>query len=590
MPNILNSERSPAARWNRGEPPPKPRPEIEVSLAESTNKFHQTQQSREVHRVSPTAERQHSSPDQQEADASDDEEPQGDNEDPKKSRKRIFSNRTKTGCHTCRGRKKKCDERKPICGNCERGKFNCQGYGPKPPNGTKVVAARHPNVQPKSFDASGGYYRSPTDEAGLSYSHWGRVSTADLPPPEHGRPQPDHGAGDPRYPLPSREEWHRHAWSGAHSTPSHSYDRFPPPDYSHGPYYTDRPPPPALPPPQRPAPPQISDPFAQYGPNELYHHPSIHRAPTIASSHSGSGLTHSSQQAAHLALTMAAFQPSEKDKMLRGQPFLHWLDNFLIGERDSCSIAIDCYNKGSKSDKGLSREAKAGLFAQVLDPGKRIHGGQRPPPQQSPGPVGSIKDHTIVESPFKCEYGYNIHLGYSSVLQAGCFLQDAADITIGDRVMIGPDVKVHTLTASIEIGSRKGSQGPVIAGAVLIEDDVFIGANSVILPYCTIGRGAVVGAGSVVTRVGVSAASGYLIIWLTGLQDVKENTVVAGNPAKFIRSINSSGGEGQVDRRHAYEIQERNERVQKRMIEYANSGFNKYSESDETDIVLWKSS
>lgn len=62
------------------------------------------------------------------------------------------------------------------------------------------------------------------------------------------------------------------------------------------------------------------------------------------------------------------------------------------------------------------------------------------------------------------------------------------------------------------------------------------------------------------------------------VQDVKENTVVAGNPAKFIRSISpGSAGESQSDRRHAYEIQERNERVKKRMVEYANAGFNRYS-------------
>ena len=65
---------------------------------------------------------------------------------------------------------------------------------------------------------------------------------------------------------------------------------------------------------------------------------------------------------------------------------------------------------------------------------------------------------------------------------------------------------------------------------------------------------------------------------------MKENTVVAGNPAKFIRSINDSGSSGvgledQLDCRHAYEIQERNERVRKRMVEYANSGFNHHSES-----------
>lgn len=79
---------------------------------------------------------------------------------------------------------------------------------------------------------------------------------------------------------------------------------------------------------------------------------------------------------------------------------------------------------------------------------------------------------------------------------------------------------------------------------------------------------------------------------LIALQDVKENTVVAGNPAKFIRSISptsaggvgggvlgSGVGEGQTDLRHAYEIQERNEKVKKRMVDYANAGFNRYSKS-----------
>ncbi|CAI4215083.1 unnamed protein product [Parascedosporium putredinis] len=50
--------------------------------------------------------------------------------DPKK-RKRNFSNRTKTGCMTCRKRKKKCDEQKPECINCLRGGFLCAGYPPQ---------------------------------------------------------------------------------------------------------------------------------------------------------------------------------------------------------------------------------------------------------------------------------------------------------------------------------------------------------------------------------------------------------------------------------------------------------------------------
>ncbi|KAF2085894.1 hypothetical protein K490DRAFT_67182 [Saccharata proteae CBS 121410] len=46
-------------------------------------------------------------------------------------RKRVFSNRTKTGCQTCRRRKKKCDEARPECQNCQRGGFVCGGYSNK---------------------------------------------------------------------------------------------------------------------------------------------------------------------------------------------------------------------------------------------------------------------------------------------------------------------------------------------------------------------------------------------------------------------------------------------------------------------------
>lgn len=50
----------------------------------------------------------------------------------KGGRKRQFVNRTKTGCGTCRRRKKKCDEAKPHCNNCLRGNFECAGYAENP--------------------------------------------------------------------------------------------------------------------------------------------------------------------------------------------------------------------------------------------------------------------------------------------------------------------------------------------------------------------------------------------------------------------------------------------------------------------------
>ena len=116
-------------------------------------------------------------------------------------------------------------------------------------------------------------------------------------------------------------------------------------------------------------------------------------------------------------------------------------------------------------------------------------------------PEGSIGYRVLVEAPFDCLYGYNINLGNEIVVHGNCFMQDAANISIGNRVIIGPDVKFYCLDIAVEAGKRSKTSHVVHAGAIKVEEDAYIGGNSVILPYRTIGKGAVVGAGSVVTRV-----------------------------------------------------------------------------------------
>ncbi|EME83996.1 uncharacterized protein MYCFIDRAFT_101699, partial [Pseudocercospora fijiensis CIRAD86] len=125
--------------------------------------------------------------------------------------------------------------------------------------------------------------------------------------------------------------------------------------------------------------------------------------------------------------------------------------------------------------------------------------------------------HSIVENPFNCDYGYNIILGNDVLVQKYCYFQDASKIIIGNRTIIGPNVRFCCMTASIDAEQRSGLRGDFMAGPIKVEEDVFIGADCIILPFRTIGKGAVVGAGSVVTR------------------DVKPYTVVAGNPAKPVR-------------------------------------------------------
>jgi len=98
-----------------------------------------------------------------------------------------------------------------------------------------------------------------------------------------------------------------------------------------------------------------------------------------------------------------------------------------------------------------------------------------------------------------------------------CFLGATGGITIGENVMIGPNVTIITEMHRIQEIERSMRDQGVESAPVVIENDTWIGANSVILGGTVIETGVVVGAGSVVTK------------------SVKEFEIVAGNPARVIR-------------------------------------------------------
>ena len=93
-----------------------------------------------------------------------------------------------------------------------------------------------------------------------------------------------------------------------------------------------------------------------------------------------------------------------------------------------------------------------------------------------------------------------------------------ATISIGKNCDIGPGVKF--ITGTHEIGSANRRAGKDTVGDITIEDGVWIGANAVILPSVTIGRGSLVAAGSVVIK------SVY-----------PNNSLIAGNPAKIVKDF-----------------------------------------------------
>ena len=92
-------------------------------------------------------------------------------------------------------------------------------------------------------------------------------------------------------------------------------------------------------------------------------------------------------------------------------------------------------------------------------------------------------------------------------------------VTIGNHVNLAQGVVVTALNHNFNDPSLRIDEQGVSTNSVVIEDDVWIGANAVVLPGVTIGKHSVVAAGAVVTK------------------DVEEGSLVAGMPAKPIKRI-----------------------------------------------------
>ncbi|KAL1988221.1 hypothetical protein VTN96DRAFT_196 [Rasamsonia emersonii] len=112
--------------------------------------------------------------------------------------------------------------------------------------------------------------------------------------------------------------------------------------------------------------------------------------------------------------------------------------------------------------------------------------------------LGKVGTSPVIEPPFNFQYGCNITLGDRFYANVNLRIVDSAQVTIGDRVMIGPDVKIVTDTHDKDIESRRN--GIVYARPISIGDDCWIGVGATILPGVSIGKGCTIGAGAVVTR------------------------------------------------------------------------------------------
>lgn len=118
--------------------------------------------------------------------------------------------------------------------------------------------------------------------------------------------------------------------------------------------------------------------------------------------------------------------------------------------------------------------------------------------------------------PFHTDCGKNIHIGENVFINSNCTMQDQGGVYIGDNVLIGHNACLLTLNHQENPEKRAN----LLPAPVKIGNGAWLGSNVTVLPGVTIGDGAIIAAGAVVTK------------------DVEANTIVAGIPAKFVRKVN----------------------------------------------------
>lgn len=126
-----------------------------------------------------------------------------------------------------------------------------------------------------------------------------------------------------------------------------------------------------------------------------------------------------------------------------------------------------------------------------------------------------VDESTTVFAPFHTNYGEFIEIGRNVFINHGCSFLALGKIVIEDDVLIGPKVTIVTESHPLDPKERKA----LLTQPVVIKRNAWIGAGAILLPGVTVGENSVVAAGAVVSR------------------DVPANRVVAGIPAKVVKTI-----------------------------------------------------
>jgi maltose O-acetyltransferase len=182
---------------------------------------------------------------------------------------------------------------------------------------------------------------------------------------------------------------------------------------------------------------------------------------------------------------------SEKKKMLDGELY-NAADQELVEGRENARRLTRLYNQTIETDY----ESRTDILKELF---------------------GSTGEQFYIEPTFRCDYGYNIHIGENFYGNFDCVILDVCEVKIGKNCFMAPGV--HIYTAAHPIHPLERIAGPEFGKPVTIGDNCWIGGRAVINPGVTIGDNVVVASGAVVTK------------------DVPDNVIVGGNPARIIKEI-----------------------------------------------------
>jgi len=184
-------------------------------------------------------------------------------------------------------------------------------------------------------------------------------------------------------------------------------------------------------------------------------------------------------------------QTPEGIKMLRGD-WYRFGDPILTEARDRAAALYSLYNQTGTWQQAARRKILEDL-------------------------LGGIGEGAGIRPPFHCDYGFNIVLGDGVDINFNCVFLDCGKVTIGDRVLIAPNVRFYTVGHSLDPGHR--ARGLERAKPITVESDVWIAGDTTILPGVTIGEGSFVGPKSLVR------------------ENIPPYVHAEGNPCQIVRKV-----------------------------------------------------